>query len=42
MLPVGLALLAVDVPVMQGPLARALNFTNSKIERIKQKRNSGK
>jgi hypothetical protein len=42
MLPVGLALLAVDVPVMQGPLARALNFTNSKIERIKQKRTSGK
>jgi hypothetical protein len=32
MLPLGLALLAVDVPVMRGPLARALAFTNGKIE----------
>ena len=36
MLPVGLALLAVDVPVMQDPLARALNFTNRQIEKYKK------
>jgi hypothetical protein len=38
MLPVGLALLAVDVPVMQGPLARALNFANRQIDKRKKKR----
>ena len=32
MLPVGLALLAHDVPVMRPPLARVLRFTNVKIE----------
>lgn len=32
MLPLGLGLLAVDLPAMQGPLARALEFTNRKIE----------
>ncbi len=35
MLPVGLALLAVDVPPMRRPLARVLNFTNRKIEQRK-------
>jgi hypothetical protein len=38
MLPVGLALLAHDVPVMRSPLARALNFTNSRIEKIKTRK----
>ncbi|HZT27904.1 MAG TPA: hypothetical protein VFA57_19615 [Pseudolabrys sp.] len=42
MLPIGLALLAVDVPVMQDPLARALRFTNGKIERIKDRRKGRK
>jgi hypothetical protein len=37
MLPVGLALLAHDVPVMHRPLARVLYFTNGKIEKIKRK-----
>jgi len=36
MLPVGLALLAHDIPTMRGPMARLLHFTNRKIE----KRNS--
>jgi len=38
MLPVGLALLAHDVPPMRGPLARVLNFTNRKIEQRKAHR----
>jgi hypothetical protein len=38
MLPVGLALLAHDVPVMRRPLARVLNFTNDKIEQRKERR----
>jgi hypothetical protein len=38
MLPVGLALLAHDVPVMRGPCARALNFTNGKIEKMKARK----
>ncbi len=38
MLPVGLALLAHDVPAMQPPLARVLRFTNGKIERRKERR----
>ena len=37
MLPVGLALLAVDVPVMQDPLARVLNFTNRQIDKVKKR-----
>jgi hypothetical protein len=37
MLPVGLALLAHDVPVMRRPLARVLHFTNGKIEKIRGK-----
>ena len=41
MLPIGLALLAQDVPPMQPPLARALRFANSKIEKRKE-RKSGK
>jgi hypothetical protein len=32
MLPVGLALLAHDIPTMRGPMARLLHFTNRKIE----------
>jgi hypothetical protein len=36
MLPAGLALLAVDVPVMQDPLARVLNFTNRQIDKVKK------
>ena len=35
MLPVGLALLAQDVPPMRRPLARVLHFTNRKIEQRK-------
>jgi len=38
MLPVGLALLAHDVPPMRKPLARVLNFTNGKIEQRKARR----
>jgi len=38
MLPVGLALLAHDVPVMQRPLARVLRFTNVKIEQRRERR----
>jgi hypothetical protein len=33
MLPVGLALLAHDIPTMRGPMARLLQFTNRKIEK---------
>jgi hypothetical protein len=35
MLPVGLALLAHDIPSMRRPMARLLNFTNRKIEKRK-------
>ena len=35
MLPVGLALLAHDVPTMRRPMARLLHFTNRKIEKRK-------
>ena len=35
MLPVGLALLAHDIPTMRGPMARLLYFTNRKIEKRK-------
>jgi hypothetical protein len=38
MLPLGLALLAVDVPTMRRPLAHALAFTNGKIEKRKNGR----
>ena len=41
MLPAGLALLAVDVPVMQDPLARVLNFTNRQIEKVKKPKQDG-
>jgi len=33
MLPVGLALLAHDIPMMRRPMARLLHFTNRKIEK---------
>jgi hypothetical protein len=35
MLPVGLALLAYDIPMMRRPMARLLYFTNRKIEKRK-------
>jgi hypothetical protein len=35
MLPVGLALLAYDIPTMRRPMARLLHFTNRKIEKRK-------
>jgi hypothetical protein len=38
MLPVGLALLAVDVPPMQTPLARMLSFANRQIDKRKKRR----
>jgi hypothetical protein len=40
MLPVGIALLAHDVPAMRKPCARALNFTNNKIEKVKARRSN--
>lgn len=38
MVPVGLALLAHDVPPMRQPLARVLRFTNVKIEELRERR----
>ena len=38
MLPIGLALLAHDVPPMRRPLARVLHFTNRKIEQRKARK----
>jgi hypothetical protein len=38
MLPVGLALLAHDVPSMRRPLARVLHFTNHKIQQRKERK----
>ena len=38
MLPVGLALLAHDIPTMRTPMARLLHFTNRKIEKRKTAR----
>jgi hypothetical protein len=38
MLPIGLALLAQDVSPMRRPLARALRFTNSKIDQRKKRK----
>ena len=35
MLPVGLALLAHDIPMMRRPMARLLQFTNRQIEKRK-------
>jgi hypothetical protein len=40
MLPVGLALLAHDIPAIRGPMARLLHFTNSKIEKRKRSRSA--
>ena len=39
MLPVGLALLAHDIPAMRRPMARLLHFTNRKIEKKKKSEN---
>jgi hypothetical protein len=36
MLPVGLALLAHDIPTIRAPIARFLHFTNRKIEKRKR------
>jgi hypothetical protein len=33
MLPVGLVLLAHDIPIVRAPIARLLHFTNGKIEK---------
>ncbi len=41
MLPVGLALLAHDIPAMRRPIARILHFTNHRIERRKGKKQAG-
>jgi hypothetical protein len=38
MLLIGLALLAQDVPPMRRPMARALRFTNSKIDQRKKRK----
>ncbi len=38
MLPVGLALLAHDIPPMRRPMARLMHFTNRKIEKRKGKK----
>ncbi len=38
MLPIGLALLAYDVPPMRPPLARLLRFANGKIEQRKERK----
>ena len=40
MLPVGLALLAQDVPVMRRPVTHVLRFANDKIEKIRAKKNA--
>jgi hypothetical protein len=40
MLPVGLALLAHDIPTMRKPMARLLHFTNRKIEQWKNRERS--
>ena len=38
MLPIGLALLAYDVPPMRPPLARLLRFANRRIEERKERK----
>jgi hypothetical protein len=38
MLPLGVALLAQDIPAMHKPMARLLDFTNRMIERTKGKK----
>jgi hypothetical protein len=42
MLPLGLALLAYDVPPMRPPLAGVLRFTNKKIEQVKARKGDRK
>jgi hypothetical protein len=41
MLPLGVALLAQDIPAMHKPMARLLDFTNRMIERAKGKKQAG-
>jgi hypothetical protein len=40
MLPIGLALLAQDVPVVRRPATRMLRFTNDKIEKRRTKKSA--
>jgi hypothetical protein len=42
MVPVGLALLAHDVPPMRKPIARMLRFTNGKIDGMKSRKAADK
>ena len=42
MVPVGLALLAHDVPPMRKPIARVLRFTNGKIDGMKARKAADK
>jgi hypothetical protein len=42
MVPVGLALLAQDVPPMRKPMARVLRFTNGKIDDMKARKAANK
>ena len=42
MVPVGLALLAHDVPPMRKPIARMLRFTNGKIDGMKARKAANK
>ena len=42
MVPVGLALLAQDVPSMRKPMARVLRFTNGKIDNMKARKAANK
>ena len=41
MLPLGVALLAQDIPAMHKPMARLLDFTNRTIERTKANKQAG-
>ena len=41
MLPLGVALLAQDIPAMHKPMARLLDFTNRMIERTKANKQAG-
>jgi hypothetical protein len=41
MLPLGLALLAQDIPVIRRPMAHLLDFTNRNVEKWKDKKRAG-
>ena len=41
MLPLGLALLAQDIPVIRRPMAHLLHFTNRNVEKWKDKKQAG-